>query len=123
MANAEEKVGADRLRSTEAKEEDVLLLQDQKNDRKKYITPDHDFEKSVNSRIERHQKLMKAKEADQEKLEKQFERNELEISLDSESTNSFSSDTSTNLPFEDSPEKSTFSKNDPKPQVHQYYCR
>ena len=122
VANVEAKIGADRLRCKEAKEEDILFLQDQRNDRKMYITEelDHDFEKSVKSKIERHQKLMKAKETEQEKLEKQFENNELEISIDSESTHSFSSDTLTSLPSgsEDSPEKPTYSKNNPKSQVY-----
>ena len=86
VAKFEEKIGSDRLRSQEAKDEDIQFFLDQKGERNMYISSELDkaFESSVKNKENRHRRMEEAKVKEQEALNLgDGNRNELEVSFDS----------------------------------------
>ena len=86
VAKFEEKIGSDRLRSQEAKDEDIQFFLDQKGERNMYISSELDkaFECSVKNKENRHRRMEEAKVKEQEALNLgDVNRNELEVSFDS----------------------------------------
>jgi len=82
----EEKIRSDRLRSQEAKDEDIQFFLDQKGERNMYISSELDkaFESSVKNKENRHRRMEEAKVKEQEALNLgDGSRNELEVSFDS----------------------------------------
>ena len=88
VAKFEEKIGLDRLRSQEAKDEDIQFFLDQKGERNMYISSElyRAFESSVKNKEKRHRMMEKAKVKDKEQEALNLgdgNRNELEVSFDS----------------------------------------
>lgn len=82
----EEKIGSDRLRSQEARDEDIQFYLDQKIERNMYISSELDkaFESSVKNKENRHRRMEEAKVKDQAALNTgDGSGNELEVSIDS----------------------------------------
>jgi hypothetical protein len=89
----EDRIRGDRLRSQEARDEDLDFLSDQKGDRKMYISNelDQDYETSLKNREKRHRKM-----AELRTQEDKTEGGEMEISLDISSESS--DDTEAEIP-------------------------
>ena len=88
VAKFEEKIGSGRLRSQEAKDEDIQFFLDQKGERNMYISSELDraFESSVKNKEKRHRMMEEAKVKDKEQEALNLgdgNRNELEVSFDS----------------------------------------
>lgn len=95
VAKFEEKILSDRMRSQEAKEEDIQFFQDQKGERHMYISEelDEEFERSVKRKEDRYRRMKEAREREQETREQEQEAKnsvegsggEVEVSFDASS--------------------------------------
>lgn len=88
VKNPEKIISNDRLRSTEAKQEDMAFLDDQKTDRKWYISEDLDekYQKSLESKQQRAQRMETLKSKELASEEMSLVNQELEVSFDSHSS-------------------------------------
>lgn len=118
VANFQEKIGSDRLRSQEAREEDIQFFLDQKGDRNMYISAELDqaFENSVKGREDRYQRMEDARAREQETINPgDGSTNELEVSFDSSPGSG--SETSITSTGDEDPAEEALRRSGPKPKV------
>lgn len=105
VAGIEDKIRGDRLRSQEAKDEDIDFLCDQRSERKMYISEELDehYENSLKNRERRFQKIEELRSQEEEKT---VEANEIEVSFDSNSESAGETDTEVPSTDDDSTQES-----------------